>query len=108
MADGLTDDRVAVSLVGGRAILLSLRKLVISLITRGSSIGASQLAVMTEEQGQNYSPLAFIWGHLFASFSAPNVDLTGRTALVTGGNGGYVYVNRLLQGSTAKEANKVD
>lgn len=30
----------------------------------------------------------FIWGHFFSDFQAPDVDLTGKRAIVTGSNVG--------------------
>jgi hypothetical protein len=40
------------------------------------------------ETGMDVPMSTFLWGHIFASFVAPKVNLEGRTVLVTGGNAG--------------------
>jgi hypothetical protein len=43
---------------------------------------------MTSEYGQTIGLGSLLWDHFFARFSAPQVDLTGRTVLVTEDNAG--------------------
>lgn len=37
----------------------------------------------------------FIWRHFFSDFQAPDVDLTGKTAIVTGSNVGTLPSRQL-------------
>ncbi|WRT66633.1 uncharacterized protein IL334_003592 [Kwoniella shivajii] len=47
------------------------------------------------EQGLTLSPLKAIWEHFTGNFPVPQVNLEGRTVLVTGGNAGLGYASVL-------------